>query len=351
MRTEGNPIRVGMIRCDVHACWYGLLFAPADEDLTLRHFPQCQYYFYYRHQLKFGMVPGFKLTKVYDPFPVHDGITRDEGDTRSNAEVLSEIFLDKPEVCESLDELSEGVDLVFIADCLENGRDHLELATPGLEKGLPTFVDKPFAHGLADVRAMIELAKRNDTPILSTSLLRMNPKGDEYRSRFAEIDPVGMGVVKGVGFTGLNATIHGLSLAQHVFGGGVDWVQSMGVLPLEFVRLHQPRESPDLPHGVDVCVISSYLQGPNCGYRCEAYSKVGSIHSEWINDYNFPLGGIAVLEKLRKMVETREPQMPYESMLELFEIVEAARISQEQGSQPVHLRDVRAMRSEDLPEA
>jgi len=85
-----KTIRVGMIRCDVHAAWYGLLFAPANEELMLYHFPQNQYYFYYRHNLKFGLLPGFELTKVYDPFPPHVGMTRAEDDQRSNAEIFSQ---------------------------------------------------------------------------------------------------------------------------------------------------------------------------------------------------------------------------------------------------------------------
>lgn len=328
-----DTIRVGMIRCDVHACWYGLLFAPADERILIEHFPQNQYYFYYRHNLKFGTVPGFELAKVYDPFPPHQGITRDASDGRSNAEVLAEIFHGKPKVCETLDEVSDDVDLVFIADCLENGEDHFELATPGLKKGVPTFVDKPFAHTLADVRAMIELAKENDTAVMSASLLRFNPVVDQFKNRFAEIETVGEGFVKGIGLSGLNAVIHGLSLAQHVFGEGVEWVDCMGRIPLEVVRLHySPSGDERLPHGIDVVVLSSHLMGPNCGYQCVAFGpRTGSIVSPWINDYNFPLGGKVVLEKCRQLVRTRQPQVPYASMLELFEIVEAARRAQETG--------------------
>ena len=324
-------IRVGMIRCDVHAAWYALLFQEANEQLVLERYPQCQYYSYYRHKLKFGIVPGFELAKVYDPFPRHVGITYPD-DERGSAEIFAEAFGNKAVVCETLDELSDDVDLVFIADCLEEGKDHLELATPGLKKGVPTFVDKPFAYTLADVRAMIDLAKENSTPIMNASLLRVNPLTNLFRDRFAEIDPVGMGVVKGVGSSGLDAVIHTLSLAEHAFGTGVDWVQAMGTLPLEFVRLHYPSDHPDLPNGVELLAISSHLSGPNCGFRCEAYSKKGAIHSPWIDDYKFPLGGQVIVRNLKKMVETREPQLPYESMVELFEIVEAARKSQDNGS-------------------
>ncbi len=335
-----EKIRVGMIRCDVHACWYGLLFAPVDEEVLFKYFPQNQYYYFYKHKLKLEPLAGFELTRIWDGFPPHRGISRSESETLGNAEVLHKVFMNKPKICETVEEVSDDVDLVFIADCWEEGTDHLALAAPGLKKGVPTFVDKPFACALTDAREMVRLARENDTPLLSLSLLNANPIGEHFRNRFAEIAPVGMGIVKGVGTGGLNAIIHGLSLAQNVFGQGVESVECMGTLPLEFVHMHYPKSDPELPHGVDVLVISSYLSGPDCGFRCEAYSAKGSIHSPWIDDFQFPRSGQVILRKLKQMVETRRPPVPYESMLELIEIVEAGRKAQTTGK-PVRLNDIR----------
>lgn len=335
-----SKIRVGMIRCDVHGCWYGLLFQPADERLALEHFPQCHYYFYYRHELKFGMMPEFELTKVYDPFPPHVGITRAEDDSRSNAELLSDVFLGKPEVCETLEEASDDVDLVFIADCAEEGKDHLDLATPGLKKGVPTFVDKPFACTLADARAMVSLAGANSAPLLSASMLRVHPAIARFRSRFSEIEPVGEGFVKGVGFSGLGSVIHGLSLALGVFGDGVEWVDCMGRIPLEVLRMHYPSRDDRLPHGIDVVVLSGHMIGPNCGFQATAYGqRTDSITTPWLNDYNYPLSGQVIMNHCREMVRTRQPQIAYESMLEPLRVVEAGRLSQEQGKL-VYLKDL-----------
>lgn len=322
-----KTIRVGIIRCDLHASWYALLMAKADERLILDYWPECHHYFYYRHYLRFGLVGGFALAKVWD-------------EDRRNAEKLSKAFLDVPQICDSFQEVSDDVDLVFIADCSLEGKDHLTLARPGLEKGVVTFVDKPFAYTLADARSMVALAEQNKTALMSASLLRMNPLGDQFRARFTEIAPVAEGVVKGKGLGGLNSTIHPLSLAQHIFGEGVESVQCMGRIPLEFVHLHYPSSDPKLPHGIDVLVIASHLLGPYCGCRCEAYSERGAIHSEWIDDYKYPLGGKIILEKIKQMVRVHHPVLPYASILELIEIVEAARISQREG-RLVHLHEVR----------
>ena len=336
-------IRVGMIRCDVHGAWYAPLLGPVDEAALLQHYPQCQYYFFYRHKQRFDAIPGFEITKVYDRWPIHTGVTPSESGDLSNAQILQKVLLGKPRICETLDELSDDVDLVFIADCQDDGSDHLELATPGLKKGAPTFVDKPFAYTLADARAMIELAQENGTAVMSSSLLRQNPMTEQFRNRFAEIGPVGEGFVKGVGNSQLGAIIHGLSLAQHVFGEGVEWVDCMGQMDQEIVRLHYRDRDEGMPKGVEVVVLSSHLTGPYCGYQCVAYGQTGSIISPWVNDYNFPLGGQVIVEKCKELVRTRQPQVPYESMLELIEIVEAARQAQRTGKR-VYLEEVREAR-------
>ena len=344
-----DKIRVGMIRADIHAGWYAPPLGPVDELAMLEHYPQCQYYFYYRHRQKFDPIPGFEITTIYDRWPLHQGITPSDKEDLDNAQIFRKVCLGKPEICDNLDAVSDDVDMVFIANCMGDADDHLELATPGLKKGVPTFVDKPYAYTLTDAHAIIDLATENDTAVMSSSLLRQNPMTEQFKSRFTEIAPVGEGFIKGVGNSQLGAIIHGLSLAQHVFGEGVEWVDCMGQMDQEIVRLHYPGTE-EMPKGIEVIVMNSHLLGPNCGYQCVVYGQKGSIISPWINDYNFPLGGQVIVEKCKEMVRTRKPQIPYESMLELIETVEAARRSQETGKR-VRLEDVRASRTGQFSDA
>ena len=69
-------------------------------------------------------------------------------------------------------QVSDDVDLVLVADCNYDGSDHLKLARPGLEKGVATFVDKPFACSSAEAREMVRLAKEHNAPLFSCSSLR-----------------------------------------------------------------------------------------------------------------------------------------------------------------------------------
>jgi virulence factor len=71
-------------------------------------------------------------------------------------------------------ELFGKVDAVMIESV--DGSVHLERALPFLEKGMPTYVDKPFACSLADARAMIDLAMRKHIPLMSSSSLRYAPE-------------------------------------------------------------------------------------------------------------------------------------------------------------------------------
>jgi len=124
------------------------------------------YYFYTNYgdprQMTAPVVEGFEVVKLWD-------------EQRSVAEVASRVLCGKPQICDSLEEVSDDVDLVFIGDCNGDGSDHLELASPGLKKGVTTFVDKPFAHRLDDVKQLLELAAGHNVPVMSLSILQMVP--------------------------------------------------------------------------------------------------------------------------------------------------------------------------------
>ena len=66
------------------------------------------------------------------------------------------------------------IDAVLIESV--DGSVHLERAMPFLEKGMPTYIDKPFACSLADAKALIEIAERKHIPIMSSSSLRYAPE-------------------------------------------------------------------------------------------------------------------------------------------------------------------------------
>src|SRR5688572_6974563 len=170
-----DRIRVGIVRCDTHGAYYAPLMAGHDplklrQPVPLGSDPPhswmngaCHFYFYQfcadPKRMTVESVDGFEIVKVWD-------------EERWVAERLSDVLDSHPRVCDTFDQVSDDVDLVLIGDCNEDGSDHLKLATPGLKKGVATFIDKPLANDVKDVDAILSLAKQHNAPVFSASILR-----------------------------------------------------------------------------------------------------------------------------------------------------------------------------------
>lgn len=335
MPRASPKVRVGIIRCDTHGFWYAPLFERPDPDLYRKNHRGCHYYFYRwddPRKQRIGPVPGMVIARVYD-------------ENRSLAEALSEAYRGRPKVCDRPEDVSDDVDLVYIADCSGEGKDHLRYAAPGLKKGVPHFVDKPFAFTLADAREMISLARKHDTAVMCLSLLRASPYLRRFRTRLADIAPVGTIVIP-CGGPSLAAVFHGLSTAQNIMGEGCEWVQSMGPVIYDILRLHYPGPQ----GGTDVIVFNARGADPrarmtaaiyhHCRYHASAYGAFGAAHSPLVGDYRFPDGGIEIVRLAKRMALTRKPPVAYDSMLELMEMIEAARLAHNKGRR-VYLEEVR----------
>jgi predicted dehydrogenase len=275
------------------------------------------YYYFYSYynnpkKMAFPMVEGFELVKVWDA-------------ERRLAENMAKIYLSRPKVCERLEDVSDDVDLVFIADCNGEGQDHLALATPGIQKGVPTFIDKPFAYDVKDARALVALAERHRTPIMSLSILRELPQATQFRSRFPELNGPKFGIIKGGSYT-MAGLIHAISLAQHLFGGGVESVEAMGDVKKPFFVHLDYGGKVDRP-AAGVVLNCNVYPTFHCAMYASAYSELGAIHTGHLGDYEFPWAVVRIIERIRKMVETRQPQAPYDEMVECIAIATAARLS------------------------
>lgn len=341
MAAKSKNIRVGLIRCDMHGMYYGALMARHDplrlreplrdrKDVRPMHTWMtggAHFYFYTAYsdptRITVPTVSGFEIAKVWD-------------EDREVAGVFADVFLSRPRVCEALDEVSEGVDLVFIADCNGDGSDHLRLATPSLRKGVSTFIDKPFAYTVKDARALLRLARQRSAPMMSISILLQLPQAAQFRGRFQELGEPEFGTIKGGG-PSMAGHIHAISLAYHLFGDGVESVECVGASPLAHVHLdyggkaHRPRA------GVALNCDSGGM--PHCAFYASAYSSKGVVHSPPFDDWVFPEGAAQILRMVKTMVKKRQPQVSGESMLEPIAVAEAARLSQKRRKR-VYLREV-----------
>ena len=326
-----DPIRVGLIRCDTHGAYYGALCARHDPLLLQNPLPIDQearyswqhggtHFYFYTHyadpqRMTVEFVEGFKLSKVWD-------------EDRSAAECLARVFDEKPIVCEDFSDVSDEVDLVFIADCNGDGSDHLTLARPGLEKGVATFIDKPLSYTTADARTLIRLAEQHTAPMASMSILQALPHAARFARRLDEVGEVQFGSVQGGG-TAMAGHIHAVCLAHALFGNGVESVRAMGETSLHTVHLNYGTRSDRPSRGVTLnCDVGGVWHS---AFHASAYGPNGAIHSPPMSDWDYPFGAAAILRTIREMVETRISPVANAHMLEAVATCEAAREAQETG--------------------
>lgn len=349
-----QKIRLGIVRCsDIHGYYYGVMLDDCDPMRLLEKYYIVHHYaanIYDPRKITIPRVPGFEITKVWD----YD---------LNRAKTFAEVFKNKPRVCERMEEAGRDVDAVFISNGERDGSDHLMLAEPFLKKGLPVFIDKPFSSNVRDAKTIIKTAKKHRSPIFNASILSYVPAAGQFKRRFTEIEkvyyplpderpenPVGLGVVKGVGgsfsqeLAGKGVTgglsermaylIHGVSLAINLFGLDIEWVESMGAAPLEYIHLH-------LKRGTDVMILntSTRVFPEACSFYASAFSKYGVVHSPPIGDPEFIGGAEIILKMLKRMIATGKPPVPYQNFLVHIAVIEAAGRAQKAGKR-VYLKDV-----------
>ena len=325
-------IRVGLIRCDTHGLWFGPLMADHDPLLFQRpRLPvkQGQYswmrgglhqFFYTNYHDVLNMtvpsVEGFEITRVWD-------------EHREAAELAATVFLGKPQVCETFAEVSDDVDLVFVADCNNDGSDHLELATPGLEKGVPTYVDKPFADSIASAAAILELSSKHNAPVYSQSICRVEPAFVRFRNRLPEVGVANFATLHGYG-TAPAGLVHTVSITQLLFGPGIKTVQVLEAERHCAVYLDYG-DRPDRPrHGVMInCDVGDR---PFTGMTITVIGTVSQIHTTVLGDYVYAHGTCEIIKTIRDMVSSRETPASMGEVLETIAVIEAFKKARETGA-------------------
>ena len=317
-------IKLGIIRCDMHGMYYGALMADHDpyrlqkpvEDPTNLPYSWmpggAHFYFYTFYSDPTRMtVPSlheFEITRVWDEHP-------------EAAQAYAEVFTLQPKVCDSYDQVSDDVDLVLVADCNYDGADHLELAKPGLEKGVATFIDKPLSNNLENATAILNLAETHKAPLLSLSILGRLPHAKRFAARFPELGKLEYVSIRGGGPT-LAGQIHAISLAQNLFGTGVESVESMGENERGFMHLNYP-ESPTQPR-CGVSLNCDTGETYHCAFYVSAFGPQAAIHSGDMGDFEFPHGAHEIIKSIKEMMDSGKSPVRANEMLENIAVATAA---------------------------
>ena len=221
------------------------------------------------------------------------------------------------------------VDAVLI-EAVE-GSVHLARAMPFLEKGMPTYVDKPFTCSLADAKELIKTAEMKHIPLMSSSSLRYAPE-----------------VVAAVGGKGKTGAIIG--------------VTTYGPAPTH------PRNPGLFHYGIHPTEMLFTLMGPGC-QRVSCMSTEGAevVTGIWADgrvaglrgiragasEYGFTLFGSKgvitqgvstqfiyreLLKQIVKLFETRQLPIDLRETLEIVAFIEAAKTSADAGGSVVAIK-------------
>ena len=329
-------------RPECHAWHYAPFMVDCDPAVLKQGYPEIFIWFHHCEDTEWlsrvQPIGNFEITKVWDI----QGLDR--------AHDFAKLVKGDCKVCERVEEMWDDVDAAFIADGGGDGTLHLEYVTPYLERGIPAFVDKPFACDYRDAKAMVDLARKTGTPIFSASILSHVNEIDALHIRMKDIPPPGLGIVTGYG-AHLGGIIHGLGLAQGVFGTGVEWVECMGTPRPEALSLHNDDVFGNRPYATGTmplqCMMLYYRDDKLVyvinrrsevfdWFTCDVWGKCKRtnpprhmhLRSREIGDLEFLGGSYAIIRLFKKMLDERKPPVPYEVPLELIAIVEAARTAQ-----------------------
>lgn len=226
-------------------------------------------------------------------------------------------------------ELYDKIDAVLIESV--DGSVHRERALPFLERGIPTYVDKPFACSLDDARAIVETAERKHLPLMSSSSLRYAPE-----------------VVAAKGGMGATGKVIGVS----TYGPSPTHPRNPGLF---HYGIH-PTEMLFTLMGAG-CKRVSCLNTPGAEVTSGVWAdgRIGTIRGirDGASAYGFTLfgsKGVAtqgvstqyiyreLLKQIVTMFETRRPPIDPRETLEIVAFIEAARKSGDSGGAPIEIK-------------
>jgi hypothetical protein len=225
-------------------------------------------------------------------------------------------------------ELVGKVDAVLIEAV--DGSVHRERAMPFLEKGIPTYVDKPFACSLADAKAMFDVATRKHVPLMSSSSLRYAPEVVQARANAASNGEIVGAATYGpapLDAKGRNPGlfhygIHPVEMLFTLMGAGCERLSCLRTPGAEVVS------------GVWSGDRMGTMRGIRAGSSAYGFTLFGQ---KAVSTHGVSTQFIyrELLKQIIKMLETRELPIDPRETLEIVAFIEAAKKSADDGGSVV----------------
>lgn len=271
-----------------------------------------------------GLAPGQELPAGWPQFPqrvdeARISVVWDED--RAAAEELAHVF-GIEHVASTYEEVLLHSDGVIIADDVT--LNHCRHAPFFLERGIPTFIDKPLGPDAKTAAQLIDLAAKRNAPLMSGSALRYAAETQDLRD-----DPEILGKIDLATATGPNELffygIHPLELAHSLMGSGVATVQNIGDEEQDIVKVqyHDGR--------ILMLLVSRVIGG---GFEINLYGKNGRRRIE-VKDSSAYYAN--QLRLIIKMVQEKKAPVPIENALEVIRVLEAGKKSFAEGGTIISL--------------
>jgi predicted dehydrogenase len=316
--AESPPLRLAVVRVDDHAWWFSGFFNEYDEARLERNHARSARR---NREVRDVALPlaGARIVKVWDA---------DTARAREFAATFRGV-----EVAGSLDEAASGIDGVLIVDAAGDGSDHLALARPFLERGIPAFIDKPFAESARSAREIVALARRHGAPLYSDSTLP-HVLAKRFGARLAEAGRLTSLIVSGPVTRG-GGSIHQAITALALLGSGPASVQSVGDGARDILHIRYADGRLGIAHASD-----ELRRAPEPQYHALLLGESGILPSGPIEPLDFQRGADAFLRAFALMVRTRKAPLSDEQLVEPIRVLEAGRLSQQRGGAVVTLAEV-----------
>ncbi len=237
------------------------------------------------------------------------------------------------EVVENYYDMVGKVDGIILSD-FDSCLHFKELAKPYLEAGIPIFINRPFALNLDDAQYMIDLAKQNNTPLMSGSSYQYAPEVHNIKREVEDIKPISGCVAANSMSDYPTHGIHGLFFMYSCLGSGIKSVSY---------------QTPDwrAPNGIAIIEYEG-RDGGKPFYACvqEITGTWGWIRVFGERTFEQFIGNdlyywVPQLLEIQKMFETREMPESYETIYEKTQLFLAGFKSHvECGGVPVALSEI-----------
>lgn len=243
----------------------------------------------------------------------------------------------------SVEEMVKAVDAVWLGDASGFGEDHFDLIAPALERGLPTFCDKPIGGSVAGTKKILEFAKKHNAPIMSSSLFRHH-QGMESALRRRDADEFGpiRYVIAGVqgGYSPDGWVVYGQHPAWTVvtlLGAGAQSVSMYARQDTCHALVTYPDRMPaEIWFGRpneqwEYCHTTVFFQKKRVEFT-------PSIDGDFWYGHHYEMFRLAAT--FREMVKTKKEPIPHEEIVAVTAIVHAAAKSLKEKSRLVELSEV-----------